>query len=47
MGDRKIIGAWNEWGRLREAVLGNVDNPIEPEYIPALVWVSDGIRQLF
>ncbi|HCE44315.1 MAG TPA: hypothetical protein DET40_12270 [Lentisphaeria bacterium] len=41
MSERKIVGAWNEWGRLREAVLGQVDDMIEPEYIPALIWVSE------
>ncbi|HQN19301.1 MAG TPA: hypothetical protein PKV86_09185, partial [Syntrophobacteraceae bacterium] len=34
-------GAWNEWGRLREAALGYVDDLVEPEYIPALIWVSE------
>ena len=37
----RIIGAWNEWGRLREAVLGYVEDLAEPGYIDALVWVSE------
>src|SRR5512133_1364678 len=41
MSEKKMIGAWNEWGRLREAVLGQVDDLIDPEYIPALIWVSE------
>jgi N-dimethylarginine dimethylaminohydrolase len=49
MSEKKMIGAWNEWGRLREAVLGQVDDLIDPEYIPALIWVSEegkkGLRE--
>lgn len=41
MNEKRTIGAWNEWGKLREAVLGQADDLIEPEYIPALIWVSD------
>ncbi len=41
MSEKRIIGVWNEWGRLREAVLGQVDDLIEPDYIPALVWLSE------
>lgn len=38
------IGAYNEWGRLREAFIGIEDNTVEPEYVPALVWLpGDGI----
>jgi N-dimethylarginine dimethylaminohydrolase len=47
--ERRIIGAWNEWGMLHEAVLGQVDDLIDPEYIPALIWVSEegkkGLRE--
>lgn len=35
------MGAWNEWGKLRQAALGYVDDLAEPEYIPALIWLSD------
>ncbi len=38
---KRIIGAWNEWGKLREAVLGYVEDLAEPGYIDALVWVSE------
>ena len=38
---KRIIGAWNEWGRLREAVLGYIDDLTEPGYVDALVWVSE------
>lgn len=41
----RIIGAWNEWGRLREAVLGNVDDMVDPGYIDALIWVSEEGKQ--
>jgi len=37
----RIIGAWNEWGKLHEAVLGYVEDLTEPSYIDALIWVSD------
>ncbi|MBI4862921.1 MAG: hypothetical protein HY815_22065 [Candidatus Riflebacteria bacterium] len=45
MSEKRVIGAWNEWGRLREAVLGRVEEMIDPEYIPALVWVSEEGKQ--
>jgi N-dimethylarginine dimethylaminohydrolase len=49
MNEERIIGVFNEWGRLREAALGQVDDLIDPEYIPALVWVSEegkkGLRE--
>jgi len=38
---KRIIGAWNEWGKLREAVLGNVDGMVDPGYVDALIWVSE------
>lgn len=37
---KRIIGAWNEWGRLRECVIGQAEDTVEPGYIPALVWLS-------
>jgi len=36
----RAIGVWNEWGRLRECVIGQADDSVEPAYIPALVWLS-------
>ena len=41
MTERKHFGCWNEWGRLREAALGRVDDLAEPGYIPELVWVTE------
>lgn len=41
MEEKRIIGAWNEWGKLRECIIGIEDNTVEPDYIPALVWLSD------
>ena len=39
------IAAYNEWGQLREAFVGIVDDYVEPEYIPALSWMSkEGIE---
>jgi N-dimethylarginine dimethylaminohydrolase len=40
-----MMGAWNEWGKLREAALGCGDDLAEPEYIPALIWVSEEGKQ--
>ena len=37
----QMLGQWNEWGRLREVVLGYVEELAEPGYIDALVWVSE------
>ncbi|MBU0478841.1 hypothetical protein KKC91_09785 [bacterium] len=34
------IGVYNEWGRLREAFIGQEDQTVEPEYVPALKWVK-------
>ncbi|MCD4782226.1 MAG: hypothetical protein K8T10_00195 [Candidatus Eremiobacteraeota bacterium] len=38
---KRVIGVWNEWGRLRECFIGNEDWTVEPDYIPALVWLSE------
>lgn len=38
-GEENTMGVYNEWGRLREAVLGIEDDTIEPEYAESLVWV--------
>lgn len=35
------VGAVNEWGKLREAVVGIEDNTTEPSWIPALVWLDE------
>jgi N-dimethylarginine dimethylaminohydrolase len=43
--EKKILGVYNEWGKLREAALGYVDDLAEPEYIPALIWVSEEGKQ--
>ena len=40
MKENGTVGAWNEWGKLREAALGYVDDLVEPDYVPALVWLS-------
>lgn len=37
---QNTIGVWNEWGKLREAALGYVDDLVEPEYTEALIWLS-------
>lgn len=33
------IGVYNEWGRLREAMVGIVDDTLEMDYIPAMKWL--------
>jgi hypothetical protein len=40
-GDKRSIGAFNEWGRLREVVIGIEDETVEPQFIPALVWLDE------
>jgi N-dimethylarginine dimethylaminohydrolase len=35
------IGVWNEWGRLREAVVGIPDDTVEMDYISAMKWLPD------
>lgn len=34
------IGVYNEWGRLREAMVGIEDHTVEPEYMEAFAWMS-------
>jgi len=41
----KTFGAWNEWGRLHEVVLGNVDDMVEAGYVDALIWLSEEGKQ--
>ncbi len=38
--ERKIE-VYNEWGRLREVVVGIEDDTIEPEYVPAMIWLDE------
>jgi hypothetical protein len=38
-------GVFNEWGTLREVVIGIEDETVEPEYIPALVWLDETGKQ--
>ncbi len=33
------IGVYNEWGRLRETVVGIVDDTVEMDYFPAMKWL--------
>lgn len=35
------IGVYNEWGQLREVVIGIEDDTIEPEYVPAMIWLDE------
>lgn len=37
--EEENMGVYNEWGKLREAFIGIEDGTVEPEYIPALVWL--------
>lgn len=34
------IGVYNEWGRLREAMVGIEDHTVEPEYMEAFAWMA-------
>lgn len=41
------IGVWNDWGRLREVMVGYADETVEPEYAPTLNWLTeDGKKAL-
>lgn len=43
----RTIGVYNEWGRLKEAVVGIPDDTEEMDYIPAMKWLSkEGIEAL-
>lgn len=46
MNVRRSIEVWNEWGKLREAVVGIEDETVEPEYIPALIWLDEEGKRL-
>ena len=41
----KTVGAVNEWGKLREVVIGIEDETIEPQFIPALVWLDEAGKE--
>jgi len=41
------IGAYNEWGKLREAVIGIEDETIVANYVPALQWETKEARTDF
>lgn len=38
---KRRIGVYNEWGRLKEAVVGIVDDTVEMDYIPAMKWLRE------
>lgn len=40
-------GVYNEWGKLREVVIGIEDNTVVPDYVPALRWASKEARADF
>ena len=39
--ESRKIGAYNEWGTLREAVIGIAEDTVEIEFIPAMKWLSE------
>ena len=39
----KTIGVYNDWGKLREVMIGVEDETIEPEWVPALAFLSKKI----
>jgi len=41
MHKKRVIAAWNEWGRLKEAAIGRIHDAAEPGYIEELIWLSD------
>lgn len=39
--DTRIIGVYNEWGKLREVVIGIPDDTVEIDFIPAMRWLPE------
>ena len=39
--DQRIIGVYNEWGTLREAVVGIAKDTVEIDFIPAMKWLPE------
>jgi N-dimethylarginine dimethylaminohydrolase len=39
--EKRAIGVYNEWGRLREAVIGVQDDTVEIDFIPAMEWLPE------
>jgi len=37
----RSLGVYNEWGRLKEAVVGIPDDTVEMDYIPAMKWLPE------
>ncbi len=37
----RSLGVYNEWGRLKEAVVGIPDDTVEMDYIPAMKWLPN------
>ncbi|MBU4212950.1 MAG: hypothetical protein L6437_15580 [Kiritimatiellae bacterium] len=40
-------GVYNEWGKLREVVIGIEDNTVVADYVPALKWETKEARADF
>ncbi len=40
-GRKRTIGVYNEWGPLREAVVGIPDDTVEIDFIPAMRWLPE------
>ena len=42
---KRTIGVHNEWGRLKEAVVGVVTDTVEMDYIPAMRWLPQSDKE--
>jgi len=38
------IGVWNDWGKLREVMVGYPDEMMEPDYASTLAWMTEEAR---
>ncbi|MDP8276807.1 MAG: hypothetical protein RAO92_10465 [Candidatus Euphemobacter frigidus] len=43
--DQRNIGVYNDWGKLREVVIGIEDETVEPEWVPALGFLSKSAQE--
>lgn len=39
--ESRMIGVYNEWGTLREAVIGIMEDTVEIEFMPAMKWLPE------
>ncbi len=40
------IGVWNDWGKLKEVMVGYPDETVEPDYAPTLAWMTEEAKAM-